>query len=81
AATRVKASATAATRVKAPATAAGGEGNTVPTFLELSPLGRMNTGECILELEDGEGAKMRVHLKGHEVPDLAALARGFWDLR
>ena len=26
------------------------------------------------------GAKMRVHLKGVEAPDLAALSRSFWDL-
>jgi hypothetical protein len=32
-------------------------------------------------LEDAAGAKMRVHLKGHEVPDLTALARVFWGVR
>ena len=35
-------------------------------------------GECTLELEDPGGAKLRVHLKGFEAPDLAALSRGFW---
>jgi len=35
-------------------------------------------GECTLELENAGGAKMRVHLKGVEAPDLAALARSFW---
>jgi hypothetical protein len=35
-------------------------------------------GECILELEDANGAKMRVHLKGAVAPDLAALSRSFW---
>jgi hypothetical protein len=64
-----------------PKAVAAGEGNAVATFLELPSLGQVGTGECILELEDVEGAKMRIHLKGHQVPDLAALARGFWDLR
>ena len=34
--------------------------------------------ECILELEDPRGAKMRIHLKGTSAPDLAALSRSFW---
>lgn len=34
--------------------------------------------ECILELEDPRGAKMRIHLKGSSAPDLAALSRSFW---
>jgi len=63
------------------------------TFLELSPFAnhafasattvspRCPTGpcECTLELEDTDGAKMRVHLKGIEAPDLAALSRSFWN--
>jgi hypothetical protein len=35
--------------------------------------------ECTLEVEDTEGAKMRVHLKGIEAPDLVALSRSFWN--
>jgi hypothetical protein len=31
-----------------------------------------------LELEDAGGAKMRVHLKGVEAPDITALSRSFW---
>jgi hypothetical protein len=31
-----------------------------------------------MELEDAGGAKLRVHLKGFETPDLAALSRSFW---
>ena len=50
----------------------------VPTFLELAPPTRVGGGECILELEDTAGAKMRVHLKGVEAPDLAGLSRSFW---
>jgi hypothetical protein len=50
------------------------------TFVELaSPLG---SGSCeyTLELEDADGAKMRVHLKGGTTPDLAALSRSFWQV-
>jgi hypothetical protein len=47
------------------------------TFVELpSPV---PTGECdcTLELEDTDGAKMRIHLKAATPPDLAALCRSF----
>ncbi len=47
------------------------------TFVELASL--PPTGmECLIELEDTGGAKMRVHLKGVEAPDLIALSRSFW---
>ena len=48
------------------------------TFLELPAAGWAGGGECTLELEDAGGAKLRVHLKGFEAPDLAALSRSFW---
>ena len=48
------------------------------TFVELPTPVQAGTGECILELEDAGGAKMRVHLKGVEAPDLTALSRSFW---
>ena len=54
----------------------GGSG--VTTFLELAPPTPGGAAECILELERPGGAKMRVHLKGVEAPDLAALSRSFW---
>ena len=62
----------AATASKLPATAAGA------TFLELPAAAWPGCGECTLELEDADGAKLRVHLKGFESPDLAALSRSFW---
>ena len=34
-----------------------------------------------VELEDAAGAKMRVHLQGVAMPDLAALSRSFWNRR
>ena len=48
-------------------------------FVELAAPVRAGWGEWFLELEDGAGAKMRVHLKGAETPDLAALSRSFWE--
>ena len=50
------------------------------TFVELVPPAPACSPECIVELEDPRGAKMRIHLKGAEVPDLAALSRSFWGL-
>jgi len=58
----------------------GHEGEGVATFVELPPPVSMGSCECIVELEDPRGAKMRVHLKGMPAPDLAALSRGFWSL-
>lgn len=54
---------------------AGGDG---PTFLEWPLSSRTGSCECTLELEDAGGARMRVHLKGIESLDLAALSRSFW---
>ena len=48
----------------------------VPRFLELVPA-PMGATECILELEQPNGAKLRVHLKGAAAPDLTSLSRGF----
>jgi len=47
-------------------------------FVELVPPERGGLPECIVELEDPGGAKMRVHMKGVEAPDLTALSRSFW---
>lgn len=48
-----------------------------PSFVEL-PLSLSPTAECIVELEDRRGGYMRIHLKGGQTPDLAALSRTFW---
>jgi hypothetical protein len=52
------------------------------TFLELPATAwagsGLGSGECMLELENAGGAKMRVHLKGFAAPDLTALGRSFW---
>jgi hypothetical protein len=46
----------------------------LPGVLPVSPLSRP---ECLIEVEDGGGAKLRIHLQGGEFPDVAALTRGF----
>jgi hypothetical protein len=48
------------------------------TFLELPTSAWPGAGECVLEMEDPSGAKMRVHFKGAAAPDLVALSRSFW---
>ena len=48
------------------------------TFLELVHAGSPSSPECIVELEDAHGARMKIHLKGAEVTDLAAVTELFW---
>ncbi len=55
--------------------AAGSDG---ATFVEL-PSPAYPSGECLVELENPAGGKMRVHLKGVALPDLTVLTRSFWD--
>jgi hypothetical protein len=66
-----------------------GDQRTPAAFVELSPpslplsspspIASPSSRECLLEFENGLGAKMRVHLKGHDAPDLASLCRSFWN--
>ena len=51
--------------------------SSTPTFVELVPVA--DHCECTVELEGAAGAKMRVHLKGTVMLDLAALGRSFWN--
>ena len=48
-------------------------------FLELPTPVSAGASECVVELEDSGGAKMRMHLKG-ALPDVTALARSFWGI-
>ena len=50
-----------------------------PRFIELGPFSPNGSCECLLELEAGNGAKMRIEVKGIAAPDLAALSRGLWN--
>jgi hypothetical protein len=49
-------------------------------FVELPPAALSIMSECVIELEDAAGARMRVQLKGQNSPDLLALTRGFWSV-
>jgi hypothetical protein len=52
-----------------------------PAFVELLPSASTNGSmaiECIIELEDGQGAKMRIQLKGGDKPDVMALSSDFF---
>jgi hypothetical protein len=48
-------------------------------FVELPPFTPNGSCECLLELEDGSGAKMRVRIRSTAAPDLAAIGRSFWN--
>ncbi|HUD15026.1 MAG TPA: hypothetical protein VMQ56_15340 [Terracidiphilus sp.] len=50
-----------------------------PAFLELAASPVTAVGECLIEFENAAGSRMRVHLKGSDVPDLVALGRSFWN--
>lgn len=54
------------------------ENDNEATFVEWAVPSRSDSAECVLEWEDAAGAKMRVHLKGLDAPDLVALSRSFW---
>ena len=44
--------------------------NPAMTFVELTTLERPGSPECIVELENPRGAKMRIHAKGNRIPDV-----------
>ena len=48
-------------------------------FLELPPAATPPTVECTIDCEDGQGTRIRIHLQGRELPDLAALSRSLWN--
>jgi hypothetical protein len=53
--------------------------NRAARFVELPPFASVGACNCLLELEDGSGAKMRVGFQGVGLPDLAALGQSFWN--
>jgi hypothetical protein len=59
---------------------ASGSGKAGPEFIELvSREMRPSFLECTIELEEGRGGKMRMHVKGIGVADLVSFARGLRD--
>jgi len=55
--------------------------STVATFIELPSLTAPAVSECSIELEHPRGQRMRIHIKGAALPDLAALTRTFWGMK
>ena len=50
-----------------------------PTFVELFTPRAGGSGECLVELENARGAKMRIQLKGGDLAgSLASLSSNFW---
>ena len=49
-----------------------------PTFVEFTPPVTA-AKRCRLELDNGSGATLRVHLVGYDAADIEALSRGFRD--
>jgi len=58
--------------------ATAGKAAAEATFVELPAAAWAGSGECTLDWEDAGGAKLRVHFKGFEARDLAALSRSLW---
>jgi hypothetical protein len=49
-------------------------------FVELPMRADRGGVECIMEADDGDGRRLRIHLKGAAVADLACLAGELWRL-
>jgi hypothetical protein len=64
--------------LEATATDSSEPGGTQCEFLELLPSPVTTPSiECTIELDDGSGTTMRMHIKGVRMADLASFARGF----
>jgi hypothetical protein len=48
-----------------------------PGFIELPPAVARHAASCLIEIEDGSGAKMRILLQGGEAPDVAGITGAF----
>ena len=48
-----------------------------PAFIELPAFNSASTPECAIELEHPRGSRMRIHIKGTALPDVAELTRAF----
>jgi len=54
---------------------------TKPAFIELRPLPAAPVSECMIDLEHPQGSRMRIHVTGAPMPDIAALTRTFWGMK
>ena len=68
--------------LKKRAAAAARSGQRGPEFVELLAGGMAAPrSECVIEVEDPRGAKMRIRLQGGDLPDVAALLGVFREVR
>ena len=58
-----------------------GKRKETPAFVELLSPPASSSPECVVELENARGKKMRIHLRGVTAPDVALLSRIFWSSR
>ena len=50
-----------------------------PQFLQLLPSELTAVAECAIECEGAQGSKIRIHLKGPQLPDLAEMIGNLWN--
>lgn len=55
------------------------EASVATPFIELVSPASDGACQCTLELENSDGAKMRIELRSIAMPDLAAISRSFWN--
>jgi len=48
-------------------------------FIQLLGSELTAVAECAIECQDAKGTRIRIHLKGPQLPDLAALSRSLWN--
>lgn len=65
-------------RVATVATSGDSIASVETTFLELTAPVSSGLRRCVVQMEDSDGAKMRMELSGVETRDLLALSRTFW---
>jgi hypothetical protein len=53
----------------------------LPAFIELTSRELTGTSGCVVEIEHPHGSKMRIELRGVELPDLGTLVRSFGEER
>ena len=52
--------------------------STTPTFVQLPAVPATAPHQCVVQLEDRNGSKMRIELPVTDTLDVVALARSFW---
>ena len=54
---------------------------TAPSFIELDVSQSKSASECVVEMEDKGGARMKMYFKGEVGFDLLELGKSFWNKR